>query len=131
MLVARKLVDSDIVRDPQIACTKRIGRVASPRGFPVFDVTDRVNDLGAGAAFCAAIENTAGLTGKRIVSGLISQRRVRTGILLFRVLGAGQPTGLRKPDIDVISHRADMGMHPLEDLLAALVLVEAEVQKGT
>src|SRR6516165_10794150 len=131
MLVARKLVNSNIVRDAQIACTKRIGRVPSSRGFPILDVAHRVNDLGARVGLCAAIDDTAGLTCKRIVNGLISQRRIRTGILLFRVLSAGQPAWLRKAHIDVVSYRADMGMHPLEDLLAALVLVEAEGQKGT
>src|SRR5271165_7037291 len=130
MLVARKLVDSDIVPHLQIAPAKRIGRVASPRGFPVFDVAHRMNDLGAGAALCTAVKNPARVTSEGIERGLISQGRVRTGILHLGVLRPGQPAWLRKADIHVIPHRADMRLHPLEDLLTALVLIEAELEVG-
>src|SRR5271156_1782780 len=113
MLVAGELVDANIARKPKVARAERVGRIASARSFPVFDVAHRMNDLGAGAGLPAAVEDTTGFAGEGIESGLIGQGRLWTGILLLRVLGASQPARLREAEIDVISHRADMRLHSL------------------
>src|ERR1700746_383830 len=112
MLCARELGDANIAWNLKVARAEWIGRLASPRSFPVLDVAHRMNDLGAGAGLGAAVEKPTRFASEGVASGLLGQGRIGTGILFFRVLGPGQPPRLREADIYVISHRADMGCIP-------------------
>ncbi len=130
MLGARELVDADVVRNVGVAFAGGLGRITRSGGLPVFDVAHGMDDLRTGVGFPAAVEQAARLSGDGIVRAAVGQRRFRSGILLLGMLRPGQAPRLREAHIDVVAYRTDMRLHPLENLPALFVLVEAEVEIG-